>query len=99
MNADLCPSKKLSIETKRQRTGAPPQRRSTGPFKQPYSADPTRSSGYLTPITPLDRGLQSAGAGYHLSRGPELLGSPHPRSSGYSPDSTSPTGPLSRTLP
>jgi hypothetical protein len=71
----------------------------SGSFKQPYSADPRSPSGYLTPITPIERGLHSANAGYH--RGSEVLGSPLPNSRGsvYSPDSTSPTVPLSRISP
>ena len=94
--------KKLSIETKRQRpsvsSGSGVRKGSSfsGSFKQPYSADPRTPSGYLTPITPIERGLHSANAGYH--RGSEILGSPLPTSRGsvYSPDSTSPTVPLSR---
>ena len=91
--------KKLSIETKRQQRPALPSRKSAGgSFKQPYSADPTSPSGYLTPVTPHERRLiHSAGPSYHHSR-QEILGSPIPtsRSSVYSPDSTSPTVSLSR---
>src|SRR5208282_4233403 len=91
--------KKLSIETKRQQRPTLPSRKSTGgSFKQPYSADPTSPSGYLTPVTPHERRLvHSAGPSYHHSR-QEILGSPIPtsRSSVYSPDSTSPTVSLSR---
>jgi len=68
---------------------------------QPFSADPTSQSGYLTPVTPLDRRLHSAGASYHPSRAPELLGSPittSHRSNVYSPESTSPTVSLTRSL-
>jgi hypothetical protein len=92
--------KKLSIETKRQRPSVSSSGVRKGSsfsgFKQPYSADPRSPSGYLTPITPIERGLHSANAGYH--RGSEVLGSPLPTSRGsvYSPDSTSPTVPLSR---
>jgi hypothetical protein len=93
-------SKKLQIETKRQRPATAPTRKSTGgSFKQPYSADPRSPSGYLTPITPIDRGLHSAGGAYHHTRSSDLLGSPLPTSrSVYSPDSTSPTVPASRIL-
>ena len=93
-------SKKLQIETKRQRPATAPTRKSTGgSFKQPYSADPRSPSGYLTPITPIDRGLHSAGGAYHHTRSSDLLGSPLPTSrSVYSPDSTSPTVPASRIV-
>ena len=68
---------------------------------QPFSADPPGQSGYLTPVTPLDRRLHSASASYHPSRAPELLASPvttgH-RSNVYSPESTSPTVSLTRSL-
>lgn len=89
--------KKLHIETKRQRPATAPVRKSTGgSFKQPYSADPRSPSGYLTPITPIERGIHSAGGTYHHTRGSDLLGSPLPTSrSVYSPDSTSPTIPAS----
>lgn len=91
--------KKLSIETKRQQRPALPSRKSTGgSFKQPYTADATSPSGYLTPVTPHERRLiHSAGPSYHHSR-QDILGSPIPtsRSSVYSPDSTSPTVSLSR---
>jgi hypothetical protein len=97
--------KKLSIETKRQRPSISGGSRKgsgyNGSFKQPYSADPRSPSGYLTPVTPIERGLHSASAaGYHRGQ-QELLGSPLPNSSRgsvYSPDSTSPTVPLSRIV-
>lgn len=92
--------KKLSIETKRQqRPSLPTRKPATGSFKQPYSADATSPSGYLTPVTPLERRLHSAGAGYH-SRVSDSLGSPITANrSVYSPDSTSPSIPLSRKNP
>jgi hypothetical protein len=65
---------------------------------QPFSADPTSQSGYLTPVTPLDRRLHSAGPSYHHPRAPELLTSPintGQRPNVYSPESTSP---MTRTL-
>jgi hypothetical protein len=72
-------------------------RKSTGgSFKQPYSADPTSPSGYLTPVTPLDRRLHSAGPGYHHHRVPEIMGSLSPiptNRSVYSADSNSPSVP------
>ena len=99
-------SKKLSIETNKRRgttntptlSSAPQRRLSGGAFKQPYSADSRSPGGYLTPVTPLDRGVQSAGPGYHPNRGTEMLGSPLPTSSrsAYSPDSTSTPVPASR---
>jgi hypothetical protein len=92
-------AKKLSIETKRQRPPSLPVRKSSvGSYKQPYSAEPTSPHGYLTPVTPLDRRLHSAGAGgYHHIR-VETMGSSPTGRSVYSPDSTSPSIPISRTF-
>lgn len=92
--------KKLHIETKRQKPTTATRKSAGGGFKQPYSADPRSPSGYLTPITPVERGVHSAGGAYHHTRSSDLLGSPLPTSrSVYSPDSTSPTVPVSRIPP
>jgi len=92
--------KKLSIETKRQKPGIPQRKLSGASFKQPYSAESKSPGGYLTPLTPLDRGSQSSGPGYHPVRTTELLGSPLPtsRSLQYSSDASSPPVTGSRRL-